>query len=529
MVQRKDTYFYIDMAEEIVTSIVFATDHRTESDRLEYILSVEDLCNLRLVDKRTNLYVQHAFGVRFFKHRKHLLSRFGLRGLRAIARHPVFWKYVHKLSLGPEHLLPNVPDIGALFPSPPIFVGSGWNLMHTHPVPFENMDLYDKWCKRQTSRQEKFERSGKVTSLLKEALEGLTKLQVIRIRSYPRDGMDGREGYPGRNWHQPWGANTLVQEVNSVIVPNHISDPENLFCAVERPSKINWHLDPILKALEAIKDRPEWEIEFFLNSSEKYIQATAPLDIDSSSWQACKHRVRRLGIHRTIQTRNRPHSRADWLVELFRSCGQRVEELNCQNTFYWSKIVCAAPLPRLRRLKVHDATIQDLFFGLFLEKHADALESIELDNVSLSVDEYSREEYPRDVLQSDKYKRDNASWIAKFELMLRLPRLSNIHLADLSWTQSNNDEALSADFPDRGQVAYDDSRWRLTAAAQDDDVKLVLSVAIQNDVVLFRAYDLRLTHYVVFLKQSQSADDNDRSVGEARRWRRSFTIRDEPA
>jgi hypothetical protein len=502
------------MVGEIVTLIVNAMQGCSEIDGSEYILSAEDLCNLRLVDKRTNHYVQHAFGVRFFRHRKHMLSEYGLKGLRAIARHPVFGAYVQKISLGPEHLLPNLPDIsplvpgiGALFPSAPIPIGSGWKSMETEPISSEHMELYDKSYANWTSRQDEFESSGKVSILLKEALRGFTKLQVVRIESYPGLGTDRGHGYPGGNWHRPWGANTLVQELNSTIAPIHISDPQKLFCAIERPSKINWHLYPILKALEAIQDRPGWEIDFYLNSSEKYIQATAPLDINSSTWQACKNRVRHLSIHRTIQTRNRPHSRADWLIELFRSCGRRVQELNCQNTFYWSKIVCAAPLPCLRRLKVHDATIQDLYFGLFLEKHADALESIELDHVSLSIDEYSREEYPHDMLQSDKYNHEDASWIAKFDLMLQLPQLSNIYLANLSWMPSNyRDDPVFPNVQDGRRLAsHDDSRWKTTAMAQGDDVKIILNRAVQNDVIIVGAYEMWLAQFVVFFEECQPA------------------------
>lgn len=456
--------------------IAEAMQTNDETGELEYILSADDLCNLRLVDKKTNGYVQRAFAVRFFENRKHMFSEYSLNALIEIARHPTFSNYVRKIALGPERISQfSDPELADITYEKPELLGI-WHLWYHNRVGGSGNSFY----------------SERGTRLLKRALENLTKLQVFSIESYPEANTNRGHNNLWSNWRRPFGANTLVRELESMIKLDSVA-AQGWLCAVDADN-VNWHLQPILKSLEAIKDRPEWKIDFYLNSSEKYIQATEPFNIDSPLWQACKDRVRHIYIHRTIQTLAQPHNRADWLTKLFKSCGRYVDELNCQNTFYWSKIVCNAPFPTLRRLNIYHAPVQDMYFNIFLERHAESLESINLNRVTLSMDEYSRhadEEHTSGVLQSDKYEREDASWIAKFELMLKLVRLCSIDLEYLTWSQSICRGSLLFSNKKGPQVlgSHEYAKWDTTATAKGDDIKTLLNRTIRDNRICFAGYD----------------------------------------
>ncbi|KAF2445792.1 hypothetical protein P171DRAFT_484454 [Karstenula rhodostoma CBS 690.94] len=513
------------LALELVTMIANAIQTNEETGGPKHILSTDDLCNLRLVDTHTCHYVRDAFAIRVFRHRKHMFSEYSLKALVEIARHSVFSTYVHKISLGPDRIPKTLPQSIPLTrtPAEAPYMSAWTSLQSSYAQPIymnsKHETHFTKWHESRRVIQEEFHDSGRGTLLLKKALTNFTKLQVISIESYPEvdTGRGYNDSWCGRT--HPWGANTLVQELHPIMAPYCVDARElsrELFRDAE-PEKVNWHLDPILEALDAIKDRPNWKIDFYLNSSERYVQATKPFDIDSASWQACKDRVRYLNLHRTIQTLKDPHDRADWLTELFKSCGRYVEELHCQNTFYWSKIVCNAHLPTLRRLDIYHAPVQDLYLEMFLARHAECLESIKFNRVTLSVDEYSRRQeedyplgqYPSIVLQSDKYEREEASWIAKFELMLKLARLRSIHLEQLTWSQSIHQTSLlflsNKDTRMVGLSHY--ARWKISATAEDDDIKSILDRAIRDNKVYFAGYDEHRHSpiwIVVFLEENEA-------------------------
>lgn len=499
--------------------IVIASESSGKNREPRYILNAQDFGSLRLVNKRTNCYIEHAFCIRFLRRRRHMLSEYSLEGLLAVSRHPL-GTYVRQLSLGPERVPTSlyevfpVTETNARFPA--ISFGAAMQVAHPRmmlantPYP----DIFYQWeektggfedikknMKHLLHLQEGFENSGRVISLLKKAFKGLTNLQLVSIESYPAPEYE----YRGFTWIRPWGATKLVEQLDSILMPGNI-DAQKSLCQGIGSSQTNWHLGFILSALQAITNRPDWEADFYLNSSEEHLQETQPIDVESAAWQACKGRVRKLSILRTIQTRARPHDRADWLTQLFKSCGSNVEALSCLNTFFWSKIACSAHLPHLRRLEVHDAPVQDLYFDLFLEKQADTLEMIVLTNVRLSVDEYARggEDYPDIVLQSNKYVDKDASWIAKFEHMLRLPRLQDIRLESLGWLRSPCRRSISLkECQNVREVASLQKRvWCKTVAAQEADIPPLLQRAIRDNAIETQiSYGFwSVIAWVVFLK-----------------------------
>ncbi|KAF9733381.1 hypothetical protein PMIN02_001821 [Paraphaeosphaeria minitans] len=503
------------LASELVSMIAVATQKNKETGEPEHILSTEDLCNLRLVNRQTSSCVQRAFGIRAFRHRKHLFSEHGLKALVGIARHSSFSEYVHKVSLGPERMSKTMHQ-----PFPPALEPAGIPIKASTPaasksrladpeasfIPFHGGEMYKAWClwyQFRIGEQEAFQNSNRGIRLLKDALKHLTNVRVISIESYPETNTDRGYDDPWSNWTPPWGARSLVWELNSIITPHRV-DARRLFCDVN-PDIVNWHLNSTLEALEAIKDRPNWKIEFHLNSNEKYQQVGWPVDVDSPWWQAHKNRVRHVHLHRSIQTLEKVHDRADWLTKLLESCGRCLEVLSCQNTFYWSKIVCNASLPALRRLNIHHATVQDLYFDMFLATHAESLEAIKLIRVGLSILEYLQvheDEYPVCVFQADKYEREDASWRAKFKLMLELARLRSIHLEHLRWAHgslgfSQKRIPQMVESPEYG-------RWKTTATAEREDVKILLNRAILEDKICFVGYDKHWMWEVVFLEEKKA-------------------------
>lgn len=481
------------------------------------ILSMRDLGNLRLTNRQTSDYVEHAFGIRGFRYRKHMFSENSLEALIGISRHNVFSRYVHTVSLGPERISDSMPQfirlpggLAGVSSASRDSVDSAGGLWYSEPahIAIKDKETYNElclWHKVNIRQQEIFLDSDKGGLLLREALENLANLRVIRVESYPENAAYGEHSDPWTDWNSPWGVNSLLQELE-VMVKSHRVDARKLFLDATR-QVVNWHLAPILESLDAIKDRPSWKLHFYLNSSEKYLQTTNPIDIESHRWQVCTHRVRRVNLYRSIQTMKQVHVRANWLTKLLESCGQYLEELSFQNAFWWSKLVCDAPLSTLRRLHVVHAPIQDSYFDMFLARHADSLESIKLSSVTLSMDKYLQmrdNEIPFVVLQSDKYEREDPSWIAKFELMLRLGCLRKIHLEHLMWWESmvRRKKLFSDDESPQTAGSPEQGRWKTTATAEGDDIKTVLSRAIRDNKICYVDYNGHWMWEVVFLEEN---------------------------
>ncbi|OAG03654.1 uncharacterized protein CC84DRAFT_862419 [Paraphaeosphaeria sporulosa] len=500
------------LASELASMIAEAMQTNEETGEPECILSTNDLCNLRLVNRQTAAYVQRTFAVRFFRHRKHLLSEHGLNALIRIARHSVFSTYVQKLSLGPERMskliLPPALEPAGVIKTPYIIAQSQSQSSDAEAsyISLHGKKMHDAWSlwyRVRIGEQEAFHNSDRGTLLLKETLRHFTDLRVISIESYPGTNTDRGYDGPWSNWTLPWGANTLVRELDSIITPHRV-DARRLFYDVD-PDIVNWHLNPILEALEVIKGRPNWRMEFYLNSGEKYVQAGSPFNIDSLWWQACKGRVQHVHLHRSIQTMEKVYDRANWLTKLLESCGRCVEEMSCQNTFYWSKIVCNAPLPALRRLNIHHATVQDMYFDTFLERHAECLESINLSRVGLSIIDLRQvheDMYPTVVLQAAKYEREDASWRRKFKLMLKLVQLRSIQLEHLTWVHGS----LGFSHKRIPQVvgSTDYGRWKTTVMAEGEDIKTLLNQAIRDDKITLVWYEEDWVWEVVFLEEKES-------------------------
>lgn len=502
------------MPEEVITLIALAlAPAEIGHEKEEYILTIEDLCSLRNVNKRMRDHIQHAFGTRAFRKRRHILTNYSLEGLRDISRHQVFSGYVREIHLGPERIPTSIENI---HPS----IGPANPLKRRSPDPYANLQNSLTWsvgaiaeegmsswamqedvdnatirlhqaeqlkilCKEQYD----FDASGQAITMLHEICENLTKLQKICLPSYPRprDFEQGKTQFFefGCEWSPPWGLQTLARRMIAALCP--ISDYsmklEKSF--YEGGSYSNWHLDTIYQAIYTIRDRPDWTIEFDLNSTERYIQPISTASsgsafvLDSGFWKSSKDRIRQISLFRTIVASDRLerwHVRADWLIELFKSCGTNVETLTCYATTYWAKICSEAPLPKLRYLEVSQSWFQDFYFRKFLIAHKKTLETIKLNTVSLAIDDYDQTNPHSFFLlpREDGSLRD-PSWTEMFELMLphEMPQLRNIEFTDLSWSGTLVDRLRGCNV----------KKGTTTAAAQDANIKTLLEEAIRINAI----------------------------------------------
>lgn len=312
-------------------------------------------------------------------------------------------------------------------------------------------------------------------ALMVKALQNLPNLQKVHLRSYPRDTTAIlRTHCVGQDWDAPWGwrhlQGAMIAEIGARDSTKYFLGSNEVF--FEDKNWSNWHLQPIFEALSTIQDRPDWTLTFDLNSSEPHIQDIdqcgntpgIPFDVDLESWKACKHRIRKIIIHRTLINDGRPHrARLEWLMKLFKSCGMNVEVFRCDNSTYWAKICNRALLPRLRHLEVTTSIFRDCYFREFLIAHRETLETMKLDGADLSLYEGEAD--------------NDASWVAQFALILKLPRLRHIDLRDLSWW--TNGRILE----DWRTVKDEEPGWNDALVAQNEEIYVVLKRAIKNNAV----------------------------------------------
>ena len=384
-----------------------------------------------------------------------MISEFGLGGLRDIARHPVFGDYVREVSLGPERVPEKqCPMHRALYPI---------NMGDEHP----QLEVL-------RNNQAIFESNGDAAQLLKDALGSLFKLRKIIIRSYPRPYENKNFQYHGYGWSAPWGLSTLSAGMNGT--PVNSTAPDRAFFGGEDWS--NWHLDIILQALRVIVARPDWTIDFDLNSDERYIQSigiyrnnpAVPFSVHAQNWTSVQHRVRQISLHRTILGDGRRcAARVEWLTELFRGCGKGVETLQCHNTTYWAGICNNAPLPNLRHLDIRGSTFPEGHLRKFFEDHKGTLETIKFDSVDL---------INWDPVANTNYTAWRLSWTAQFSLMLEMPHLRKIELRHLSWMASAHEV-----MPEGVQYVIEGYGWSRSVTAEGANVGLVLRAAVDNNAI----------------------------------------------
>lgn len=385
-----------------------------------------------------------------------MISEFSLSGLRNIARHPIFGQYVREVSLGPERIPAKMKR--PIIRSTPLEQGE--------PKDPHEMLRYNQLL---------FESSGDAVQLLKDTLISLPKMNVLFIRTYPWKCKGNRLQYHGYDWKAPWGLSTLIRSMTQ----NTEETAKNNEVYFEGGHLSNLHLDIILQALKVIADRPNWILYLDLNSDERYIHNVGhlyyspaiPFIVESNNWTTVQDRVRRITLHRSILSDGRlGTARIKWLSKLFKSCGSKLDVLQCHNSTYWAAICNdALPLSNLRRIDLRHCTFPDGHFRQFLQSQRYTLESMRLDGVDLiDWDPVLRKIYSEWIL----------SWKEQFGLMLQMTRLREVNFNHLSWLSS---EPL--EMPEDIKFVIEAGGWSRSITAEGPGVEEALSMAYQNNAV----------------------------------------------
>lgn len=456
--------------------MIASSMHPTEAGRKdEYILSPQDLCNLRLVDRRMAKKIMHVFGERCFKHRNHMLSEYSLRGLFKLASHPTFSKYVREISLGPERVGARFSDI-----EPFLFRR---NLPTSALVPLELSQQEKVKLSRICHDQLIFDEVFGAAELLQFAVRNLPGLQKIILRSYPRRSFyrNGRH-YHDRKYTYPWGLRTLSAQIRAALDdPSFCTLDHTLFVTptdrpLGRPGGINahWHLVPILEALSGCTEQTNWSLHIDLNSSEECFSVTqlkesypwSPYVPHPAFEKTCPDRVNQISLFRSVIPDYHPGEEVySCLIELLKGCRKSLESLQCRDTFHWARICNEVRLPHLRRIDVRQSRFPTYQLRTFLRYYRGTLERVLFDTVYLQ----GRERIRGSAIGPPP------SWRRHFDLMLQIPRLQKIELKFLSWDLHVPDNVTRA----RGQD------WHRTVTAEGDAVKEVLRTAIEHNAMTF--------------------------------------------
>lgn len=471
--------------------MIASSMHPTEAGRKdEYILSPQDLCNLRLVDRRMAKKIMHVFGERCFKHRNHMLSEYSLRGLFKLASHPTFSKYVREISLGPERVGARFSDI-----EPFLFRRNFPMMNQIEPFLFSRNFSTSALVPLELSKQEKvklarichdelvFEEVFGVAEFLQYAVRNLPELQKIILRSYPRRSFhrNGRHYHESRYTH-PWGLHTLIDQIRAALDDPSVCtlDPTLFITPTDRPLgrpggiSAHWHLVPILEALSGCTEQTNWSLHIDLNSSEECFPVTqlkesypwSPYAPNPAFWRTCPGRVNQISLFRSVIPDYHPREEVySCLIELIKGCRKSLESLQCRDTFHWARICTEVRLPHLRRIDVRQSRFPTYQLRTFLRYYRGRLESVSFDTVYLQ----GRERIRGSGIGPPP------SWRRHFDLMLQIPRLQKIELKFLAWDLHIPDNVTRV----RGQD------WHRTVTAEGDAVKEVLRTAIEYNAMTF--------------------------------------------
>ncbi|KAF2676803.1 hypothetical protein K458DRAFT_321114, partial [Lentithecium fluviatile CBS 122367] len=181
------------MPNEIMCMIMLAKikdASQSVSHEEEYIISSTEFFNLRLMSRQMAAATYLAFVDRYFKTRKHMLSKHSLFVLLRIAGCISLRGYVREVAFGPELINPH--------PNPRWYIDRKvWKeqeLAHLKLVREQNdFDNIDGLAKR----------------IIEAALKRLPNLERVRLDCFPQEGNELNE----REWTTSYGSASILRQI----------------------------------------------------------------------------------------------------------------------------------------------------------------------------------------------------------------------------------------------------------------------------------------------------------------------------
>jgi hypothetical protein len=264
------------------------------------------------------------------------------------------------------------------------------------------------------------------------------------------------------------------------------------------------HYDRTLKALSGIADK-DWTLEISLSSNHLWGEK-APIDLASPHWQPVRKRSRALNLADT-SIRGRflgggpPHpevSDQDWLKSFVHDCSD-LESVTIGTDDNTGWLLRNLQFPKLRHLTIKDNRFLYQYLASFLKRRSGTLESITLGQVcsilpappGAGVHWYIYQEEPEDMLEGGEDVPRNPNWLSIFKIMLAMPRLNSVQLADL--TQYNRQDfqpSVSLKCP-KSKKTRRERGAELSFVASGDEISQQLGNAITQALTNdhFRHYD----------------------------------------
>jgi len=429
----------------------------------EFILDVKDASNLRQASRRIHATSFDAFAQRFFTTRKHVLSPKSLRCLEHIAQDAALSPYVRELAIGPECLHPGF-IIRKILERP--LRNGKWG---------KKFNKFEPAWRALVEQQAGFEVSNADIASLKKSLQGLHKLQKVRIDAHPdlEDEKAWCAAYGRDSILDLLGNNRFVGRPEWSEAPNGPEAQNALVNEAADVYKLHGHYARVLEAVSSIAHKPDWTLDISLNTLGLRYRKV-PFDLDSRAWRTVVHRVRSVSLERTGSWFDNKVVSPAWVDRLLRDCPNLESlELNEDTNNNEHLLLRNETFANLRHLTIRQNVFRDKNVIRFLAAHAGTLESITCEDVHL----LRTPSGPHAPVKAP-------SWHDTFEIMLDMPRLTAVKFSGLT---QDLDYANIHSTTYCGDDALQNAGAELAVTLRGDEVVRVLRRAVEEKLTSYRS------------------------------------------
>jgi hypothetical protein len=463
--------------QEIMTMIINSAEKSTSPYKLceemtEHVLSAEDACNVRLASRRMEQTTLDSFRKRFFTCRKHMISRHSLEALWDISLHPVFGEYIREIAIGTEGVNPDFEMWLAQEPEERALWKARFDDIHQTMV----------------RDQKDFEASGDAVDMLSSIFKSIHSLKHVRIDSFPEDLKEDKA------WLECWGSASILRQMGYSEIEKRARPRCRYALAREYPQ--HRHFSVALKALLAIKDRQDWNLDVDLRTLGLSIDESKKLfQLATQAWQESCKRIRRFVLNDSIGSSGELLE-GYWVAQVLDDC-VNIETLKAKGECKFQQIFYCQPWMTLKVLSLQKCFVQDTFFQGFLEKQSHTLEVIVCEDIHLAC---SWEAWPVQLL-SDEYRTKNPSWFEKFETMQTMPHLQKVILDRLY--QDNLNKNLLKNY----RQSRDDEDGSLKLAVSRDEIAQTLTRLVDEQCTVSDGSEHTVFAFVWFPQVPDEVDE----------------------